>query len=97
VFNGATAPGLFHLSACDRAAQDLGTVRRWSVTVTGLQPTLDIDLDGAVGALTDGLLMLRYAFGLRGDPLVTGASSGSCGMCTGVQVEAYLRSLIDHP
>ncbi len=32
--------------------------------------TLDIDHDGQLGALTDGLLLLRYLFGLEGDELV---------------------------
>ena len=34
---------------------------------------IDIDGDGSKGALTDGLLLLRYLFGFRGDTLVNGA------------------------
>ena len=38
----------------------------------------DMDNDGALDALTDGLLMLRYTFNLRGDSLTAGAiSTGS--------------------
>jgi len=38
----------------------------------------DIDKDGSADALTDGLLLLRYAFGLRGNPLANNAiASGS--------------------
>ncbi|MGB1354177.1 MAG: hypothetical protein ACPG5K_09205, partial [Glaciecola sp.] len=33
----------------------------------------DMDSDGNVDALTDGLLMLRYTFNLRGDSLTAGA------------------------
>ena len=33
----------------------------------------DIDKNGNVDALTDGLLLLRYAFNLRGDALIYGA------------------------
>ena len=35
----------------------------------------DIDNDGQVDALTDGLLLLRYLFGLEGESLVNGAVS----------------------
>ena len=35
--------------------------------------TWDIDLNGEADALTDGLLMLRHAFGLEGDALLNGA------------------------
>ena len=35
----------------------------------------DIDNDGEVDALTDGLLLLRYLFGLEGESLVNGAVS----------------------
>jgi predicted nucleic acid-binding Zn-ribbon protein len=37
------------------------------------QLILDLDNNGVVDALTDGLLMLRYLFGLRGDSLIDGA------------------------
>lgn len=34
---------------------------------------LDVDADGGVYALTDGLLIIRYLFGFRGENLITGA------------------------
>jgi len=37
------------------------------------QSTLDIDCDGVADALTDGLLVIRYLFGLRGAALIRGA------------------------
>ena len=37
----------------------------------------DIDADGSVDALTDGLLLLRYLFGLRDSNLVAGVVSES--------------------
>jgi hypothetical protein len=36
---------------------------------------IDIDGDGELSALTDGLLLLRYLFGLRGNNLVNGVIS----------------------
>jgi len=41
-------------------------------------PNWDFDKDGVLDALTDGILLLRYAFGLRGENLTKAAiSSGS--------------------
>ena len=38
-----------------------------------LTASWDIDSNGTADALTDGLMLLRYAFGLRGDSLTNGA------------------------
>ena len=57
--------------------------------------TLDVDADGSVGALTDGLLVLRHAFGFTGATLVGGAVGPTCGRCTGPEVTAYLASIAD--
>ena len=51
---------------------------------------IDVDGNGAVDPLTDTLLVLRYAFGFRGDALVTGAVGGQCKRCAASQIEAYL-------
>ncbi len=37
---------------------------------------LDVDGDGALAPLTDGLLLLRYLFGFSGATLTTGALGG---------------------
>ena len=55
---------------------------------------LDVDENGSVDALTDGLLILRYLFGLRGDSLVTqvigtGAARNSSG-----SIEDYIKSIM---
>jgi hypothetical protein len=55
--------------------------------------TLDIDGNGDTDPLTDGVLTLRYLFGLRGDALVTGAVGLGCGRCSASEIEAYLASL----
>ena len=54
---------------------------------------LDIDGNGTVDALTDGLLVLRYTFGLRGQPLIVGAIGGGATRTTAAQIEGYLQSL----
>ena len=54
---------------------------------------LDIDGNGQVDALTDGLLILRYLFGLSGDSLIAGAVAVDATRTSGADVEAYLDEL----
>ena len=56
---------------------------------------LDVDGDGDVDALTDGLLILRDLFGLSGDALVTGVLSDSSERKTSEQVISYLATIKD--
>jgi hypothetical protein len=56
-------------------------------------PLFDVDGNGAISALTDGLLNLRFGFGLTDSALVSGAVSGNCTRCTADAIEAYLASL----
>jgi hypothetical protein len=55
---------------------------------------LDIDGDGSFGALTDGLIILRYAFGLRGDNLINSAIADGAVRTNADVVESYLNSLV---
>ena len=50
----------------------------------------DIDGNGQYRALTDGLLAIRYLFGLTGDPLVVNAIGAGATNSTAEEVEAYL-------
>jgi hypothetical protein len=59
----------------------------------GAEPPLDVDGDGAFGALTDGLLILRYLFEFTGASLITGAVGPGCTRCTAPQIEAHLDSI----
>ncbi|MBK8740974.1 MAG: hypothetical protein IPM02_16250 [Betaproteobacteria bacterium] len=56
-------------------------------------PVLDIDDNGARDALTDGLLVLRYLFGMRGAPLIAGAVGGGAQRDTIMEIEGYLATL----
>jgi DNA-binding beta-propeller fold protein YncE len=57
-------------------------------------PTDDIDDDGDVDALTDGLLKLRYLFGFRGESLVDGAVDlADCRRCVAADIESYIQAL----
>jgi CxxC motif-containing protein (DUF1111 family)/predicted lipoprotein with Yx(FWY)xxD motif len=52
----------------------------------------DIDGNTEVDALTDGLLLLRYLFGLRNDSLVSDVIGSGASRSTSVDVTAYLDS-----
>jgi hypothetical protein len=56
---------------------------------------LDIDGDGAVLPLSDGLLVLRWLFGFSGQTLVSGAVGNDCTRCTAEEIEDYLLSIED--
>ena len=55
---------------------------------------LDIDGNGSADALTDGLLVIRYLFGLRGAALINGAVGAGAQRATSVAIESYLQSLM---
>lgn len=55
---------------------------------------LDIDFDGELVALTDGLLVLRYLFGFRGNALIGGAVDLSdCVRCDATAIEGHIGPL----
>ena len=54
----------------------------------------DIDANGEVDALTDGLLLLRYLFNLRGESLVNGAIASDASRSSDVDIEEYIAFLM---
>jgi hypothetical protein len=54
----------------------------------------DIDGSGNVDALTDGLMLLRYLFGLRDTSLIDGAVADGASRSTSADIEAYIISLM---
>jgi hypothetical protein len=82
-----------------------GTVTRTPTATTTVTPTvtatatstggvtLDVDGNGTLGALTDGLLVLRYLFGFTGSTLTTGAVGGGCTRCDADTIVPYLDSI----
>ena len=55
---------------------------------------LDIDGNNEVDALTDGLLILRYVFGLRGSVLTAGVVAGDATRASAEEIEAHLGTLM---
>jgi hypothetical protein len=54
----------------------------------------DVDSDGTLAPLTDGLLVLRFLFGFTGQTLINGAVDPDCTRCTAPEIEAHLQSLL---
>jgi hypothetical protein len=63
-------------------------------TATPTSAPLDADADGSAGALTDGLLFLRYLFGFRGSTLVAGAIAPGADRDTAPEIEGYIASIL---
>ena len=55
---------------------------------------LDIDGDGAILPLTDGLLILRHLFGFTGDSLISNAISDSATRTTSEDIQLYLLTIM---
>lgn len=55
----------------------------------------DIDGDGSVDALTDGILLLRYAFDVSPSNLIAGAVSSNGTRTTAEEITAYIEKYLD--
>ncbi|MCS5595138.1 MAG: hypothetical protein NZ730_11425 [Porticoccaceae bacterium] len=62
--------------------------------IATLGALVDIDGNGQIHALTDGLLILRYLFGLEGDTLIAGVVPSDATRTTVVDIEAHLKTLL---
>ena len=62
--------------------------------IDALDDLADIDGNGQIDALTDGLLILRYLFGLEGDTLINGVVADDATRTTAEEIEAHLETLM---
>ena len=61
--------------------------------LTDIKPVLDVDGNGQADALTDGLLIIRHLFGLRGNPLIAGAVDPLATRKTATEIQDYIQTL----
>jgi hypothetical protein len=80
--NGAVDPDC---TSCDAAAIESNLM--------ALEMLADIDGNGDLDALTDGLLVLRFLFGFTGTTLTNGAVGQGCTRCVAADIQTYLQSL----
>jgi len=84
--SGAIGPGA--------ARNDVAAVTDY---LHNIKPMLDVDGDGRVDGLTDGLLVGRYMFGLRGTALTAGALSPNATRSSAEDIELHLALLTGLP
>ena len=65
-----------------------------NATIGGVRAQLDVDGNGQSDPLTDGLLILRYMFGLRGAALISGALAANATRTTANAIEIYTLSVM---
>lgn len=80
--------------AADAVFKDVASIE---ARIKALDSVLDIDGNGQIGALTDGLLIMRYVFGFRGNVLVNDVVGSGATRSSDIQIETYLSNLIPLP
>src|SRR5216117_3496243 len=77
--------------ASTRTIATSGSPAAYTATyVTNAPPSYDADANGDYDALTDGLLIIRYLFGLRGSALTTGAVAPTTPRPSAGDIAAYI-------
>ncbi len=76
----------------------LGPARSTAAELTqqldNIKPLLDVDGNGQVDALTDGTMIVRYMFGVRGASLIAASAGAGATRTTATAIEAYIQSLL---
>ena len=85
MIDGAVANDATRTTAAD--------IETWLLTQKS-SDVLDIDGNGNIDALTDGLLIIRYLFGLTGDALIDGAVANDATHTTAANIEAKVQLLL---
>ena len=95
---GTRGPALTNLALASDAHEDRDTHQEIAAYLQGLEDgdVLDVDGNGTVGLLTDGLLIVRYLIGTRGSALTNLALAADAheNRDTHQEITAYLDSLV---
>jgi hypothetical protein len=65
-----------------------------AASLDSMRSALDVDNDGVVNALTDGILIVRYMSGMRGAALITGALGAGATPGTSTAIAARIQALM---
>jgi len=87
---------LFGFSGLSLAEEAIGAdvdiqIQEIENNVNLLLPHLDIDQDGQVAPLTDGILVTRHLFGFSGDSLISGAIGSGASRSNALEILEYLK------
>ncbi len=101
VSNGGTmfvknfpTPGTYYFRCVVHGAAMITTVVVTAACPAGPFATMDIDGNGTVDPLTDGMLTIRYMLGLRGSALIAGAVGDCATRSTSTDIEFYLSTRV---
>ena len=86
--DGALRTGLVASDAASIGSVDIAS------RIKMLGDLADVDGNGNIDALTDGLLTLRYLFGREGNTLVAGVVAADATRTTAADIEAHLKALM---
>lgn len=70
------------------------TMQQVQDVMASISGIADLDGNGDIDALTDGLLLIRYLFGLSGGDLISGSISSNATRSTSDQIVQYIESLM---
>lgn len=93
VFTGWLGP-CTGTSTCTFTLEGDTAVRAVFAPVTIGTHFLDVDGNGSYDALTDGLMVIRYLFGLNGAPLTNAAIGTGATRSTPTSIESYLNDIV---
>jgi hypothetical protein len=88
----ASASGSFVVAWESQGAQD-GDLEGIFAQRFGGGAVLDVDANGMIAPLTDGLLVLRFLFGFTGTTLTNNALGVGCTRCDAAAITSYLSGL----
>jgi hypothetical protein len=76
----------------------MGAPRNMPAAIAGyledVGPLLDIDLNGVLDPLTDGVMIIRYLFGITGAPLINSAVAQDANRTSATDITNYLGTLV---
>jgi hypothetical protein len=89
---GLTGPSLTNAAIGTNATRS--TPAATQQYMDAMRLVLDVDGNGQADALTDGLMLIRYLFGVRGTALINNAIGTGATRTTAAQIEPFLQSLM---
>ena len=70
------------------------TPEQIAIYLEDVEPYLDIDGNGEIDALTDGMLIFRYLLGIRGDALINSVLAPDASRTTATPIVNHLDTLV---